>query len=159
MRTFVVWASQRPSLERRTDIFLSCCLIGLTGHIRLSNGIRTRQRARRLSLRLARTATRVSYIFDAMVVSCTVTAGPSHVRDNRHVTKVTFPSPRSLLMPRPYLRGSTNTLALVKKAATGKPVQSEKLTSRILEMNVRDEAFREVEQCEVLKFPLETRSN
>jgi hypothetical protein len=50
-------------------------------------------------------------------------------------------------------------LALVKKAATWKPVQSEKLTSRILEMNVRDEAFREVKQCEVLMFPLENNSN
>jgi hypothetical protein len=88
-----------------------------------------------------------------------MTAGPSHVRDSRHVTKITSPSPRSLLMSRPYLRGFTNTLALVKKAATWKPVQSEKLTSRILEMNVRDKAFREVKQCEVLMFPLENNSN
>jgi carboxylesterase type B len=51
-------------------------------------------------------------------------------------------------------RGFTNTSKLVKNAGLWKTVRSENSTLRILEMDVRDEAFKEVEQCDVLKFPL-----
>ncbi|KAF2787988.1 alpha/beta-hydrolase [Melanomma pulvis-pyrius CBS 109.77] len=52
-------------------------------------------------------------------------------------------------------RGFTNTSAIVKKSNPWIPVQEGKATLRILDTGVRDETFKEVDQCIVLKFPLD----
>ncbi|ORY09488.1 Alpha/Beta hydrolase protein [Clohesyomyces aquaticus] len=52
-------------------------------------------------------------------------------------------------------RGYTNTLAKIKRTGSWKPVQAGKQTLRILNTDVRDEGFRELEQCAALGYPLE----
>ncbi|KAF9734810.1 Para-nitrobenzyl esterase 4 [Paraphaeosphaeria minitans] len=50
-------------------------------------------------------------------------------------------------------RGFTNTSAIVKKSTPWKPTSAKDLKLRVLDVQPRDESFREVKQCEVLKLP------
>lgn len=50
-------------------------------------------------------------------------------------------------------RGFTNTSAVVKKTTPWKPTSATDLKIRVLDVQPRDEGFREVKQCEVLKLP------
>lgn len=56
-------------------------------------------------------------------------------------------------------RGFTNTTATVAKSSQWKPVEAEKPMLRILDVAVKDEGFREVEQCAVLDLPLDYYPN
>ncbi|OAG03950.1 alpha/beta-hydrolase [Paraphaeosphaeria sporulosa] len=50
-------------------------------------------------------------------------------------------------------RGFTNTSAVLKKTTPWKPTTVKDLRLRVLDVQPRDEGFREVKQCEVLKLP------
>ncbi|KAF2437823.1 cholinesterase [Karstenula rhodostoma CBS 690.94] len=52
-------------------------------------------------------------------------------------------------------RGFTNTSAVVKKITPWKPTSARDLKLRVLDVRPRDEGFREVKQCEVLKLPMD----
>ncbi|KAF2475679.1 alpha/beta-hydrolase [Lindgomyces ingoldianus] len=51
-------------------------------------------------------------------------------------------------------RGFTNTSTAVSESGSWEPVKAEKPMVRILDKNVREEGFRELEQCAVLGYPL-----
>ncbi|KAJ4291794.1 hypothetical protein N0V90_009689 [Kalmusia sp. IMI 367209] len=54
-----------------------------------------------------------------------------------------------------HARGFTNTSATVKKSVPWEPTSTRELELRVLDVQPRDEGFRELKQCEVLDLPLD----
>ncbi|KAF2002360.1 alpha/beta-hydrolase [Amniculicola lignicola CBS 123094] len=52
-------------------------------------------------------------------------------------------------------RGFSNTSTIIEKAGLWKPVEAKNPALRVLDTRVRDEGFKEVEQCAVLGLPLD----
>jgi hypothetical protein len=58
-----------------------------------------------------------------------------------------------------YARDFTNTSTAVERSTAWKPVNAAKPLSRILDLKVKDEEFREIAQCNVLGYPLDYYSS